>query len=120
MTIPLANHKDASSLETRSRPASQPIWHKPTSRGDHWSKLAICTGEDPNTFFPSNGDSGTRAREICACCPVRRNCAEYAAEADEFGIWGGLDQEQRRARVLELATNCANKSPVFSPEKGQA
>lgn len=85
-----------------------------------WSKLAICAGESPDIFFPSNGNPATRARQICACCPVRRDCAEYATEADEFGIWGGLDQEQRRARALELATNCANKSPVFSPEKEQA
>jgi hypothetical protein len=51
---------------------------------------------------------------------VRRDCAEYATEADEFGIWGGLDQEQRRAHALELATNCANERPLFSPEKEEA
>ena len=85
-----------------------------------WSKLAICAGENPDTFFPSNGDPGTRARHICAHCPVRRDCAQYATEADEFGIWGGLDQEQRRALALELATNCANKRPVFSQEKEEA
>jgi hypothetical protein len=67
-----------------------------------WSKLAICAGENPDTFFPSNGDPGTRARHICAHCPVRRDCAQYATEADEFGIWGGLDQEQRRALAVEL------------------
>ena len=85
-----------------------------------WSKLAICAGENPDTFFPSNGDPGTRARQICAHCPVSQDCAEYAAAADEFGIWGGLDQEQRRVLALELATNCANKNPVFSPEKEKA
>jgi hypothetical protein len=85
-----------------------------------WSKLDICAGENPGTFFPSNGDPGTRARQICARCPVRRDCAEYATAADEFGIWGGLDQEQRRALALELATNCAITNPVFSPEKEKA
>jgi WhiB family transcriptional regulator, redox-sensing transcriptional regulator len=85
-----------------------------------WSKLAICAGENPDTFFPSKGDPGTRARQICARCPVRRDCAEYATKADESGIWGGLDQEQRRALALELAMNCANKNPVFSPEKETA
>jgi WhiB family redox-sensing transcriptional regulator len=85
-----------------------------------WSKLAICAGENPDTFFPSNGDPGTRARQICGHCPVRRDCAEYATGTDEFGIRGGLDQEQRRALARELATNCANKSPVFSPEKETA
>lgn len=74
----------------------------------------------PGQCAPLNLAVNTGARQICACCPVRRDCAKYATEADEFGIWGGQDQEQRRARALELATNCANKNPVFSPEKEQA
>lgn len=53
----------------------------------------------------------------CAHCPVRQDCLEYATEADEFGIWGGLDHEQRRALRLELATNCVNEEPVFFPEE---
>ena len=28
--------------------------------------------------------------------PVRGDCLNYATEADEFGIWGGLDQQERR------------------------
>lgn len=66
-----------------------------------WSKFAICAGEDPDTFFPAHGDTGVRARQICANCPVSEDCREYAIEADEFGIWGGMDQEERRA-ILAL------------------
>lgn len=66
-----------------------------------WSKLAICSGEDPESFFPAHGDAGVRARQICANCPVRDDCREYAIQADEFGTWGGMDQEERRA-VLAL------------------
>jgi WhiB family transcriptional regulator, redox-sensing transcriptional regulator len=62
-----------------------------------WSDRAICRGEDPNTFFPAHGDPGTRARQVCVNCPVQIDCLEYATAADESGIWGGLDQEQRRA-----------------------
>jgi WhiB family redox-sensing transcriptional regulator len=71
-----------------------------------WSELASCAGEDPTLFFPVYGDPGTRARQVCASCPVRIDCLEYAIDADEFGIWGGLDQEQRRSllrRRLESA-----------------
>ena len=32
----------------------------------------------------------------CAACAVRGKCLNYATAADEFGIWGGLDQQERR------------------------
>ena len=37
-----------------------------------------------------------RARKVCANCPVQMDCLEYAIAADEWGIWGGLDRDQRR------------------------
>jgi WhiB family transcriptional regulator, redox-sensing transcriptional regulator len=61
-----------------------------------WSQRAICAGEDPEIFFPTCGDPGAAARKVCANCPVRLDCLEYAIDADEVGIWGGLDQEERR------------------------
>ena len=61
-----------------------------------WQGRGLCVGEDPDVFFPSHGDPGTRARQICAACAVRDNCLGYAIGADEFGIWGGLDQDERR------------------------
>jgi WhiB family redox-sensing transcriptional regulator len=66
-----------------------------------WSQHAICVGEDPEIFFPSYGDPSAAARRVCANCPVRIDCLEYAVDADEFGIWGGLDQEQRRSLRCE-------------------
>jgi WhiB family redox-sensing transcriptional regulator len=62
-----------------------------------WLQRAICAGEDPSIFFPAHGDPGTRARRVCANCPVEMDCREYAIDADEWGIWGGLDRDQRRA-----------------------
>jgi WhiB family transcriptional regulator, redox-sensing transcriptional regulator len=82
-----------------------------------WPQRAICNGEDPERFFPSHGDPGTKARGICAHCPVQQGCLEYATEADEFGIWGGLDREQRRALRRELAMNCADEEPLFFSEE---
>ena len=66
-----------------------------------WTEQAICVGEEPTLFFPSYGDPGTRAKQVCANCPVRLDCLEYAIDADEFGIWGGLDQEERRHLLRE-------------------
>ncbi len=61
-----------------------------------WPSGGLCVGEDPEGFFPSRGDPGTGARQVCASCPVRTECLSYATTADEFGIWGGLDQQERR------------------------
>ena len=61
-----------------------------------WQGRGLCVSEDPDVFFPSHGDPGTQARQICAACAVRGECLGYAIAADEFGIWGGLDQDERR------------------------
>jgi WhiB family redox-sensing transcriptional regulator len=63
---------------------------------DEWHGRGLCVGDDPDLFFPSHGDPGTQARQICAACAVRDDCLGYAIDADEFGIWGGLDQGERR------------------------
>ena len=61
-----------------------------------WHGRGLCVGEDPDVFFPSHGAPGTKARKICTVCAVREQCLDYAVAADEFGIWGGLDQQERR------------------------
>jgi WhiB family redox-sensing transcriptional regulator len=61
-----------------------------------WHGRGLCIGDDPDVFFPSHGDPGTQARQICAACAVRDDCLKFAIDAGEFGIWGGLDQDERR------------------------
>lgn len=71
-----------------------------------WADQAACRGTDPDVFFPERGDRGQRpaaeARRLCASCPVRVECLDYAIQAKErWGIWGGLTAtELRRARKL--------------------
>ena len=37
------------------------------------------------------------AKAICATCPVRGLCLEYAlAVREPYGIWGGLNEYERR------------------------
>jgi WhiB family transcriptional regulator, redox-sensing transcriptional regulator len=63
-----------------------------------WTARASCTETDPEVFFPPHGDPATQARQICAQCPVRDDCLAYALDADErYGIWGGLDPDERRS-----------------------
>ena len=67
-----------------------------------WREDAVCFGEDLDTFFPV-GDSGpalwqiARAQSICAGCPVREQCLDYAlSTGQDHGIWGGLTAQERR------------------------
>jgi len=39
-------------------------------------------------------------KQICALCPVRDLCLEYALEAkEEYGIWGGLTTRERQELI---------------------
>ncbi len=52
---------------------------------------------DPDLFFPAQGESLAQAKAICAGCPVRQPCLEFALEQREvFGVWGGLSERERR------------------------
>jgi WhiB family transcriptional regulator, redox-sensing transcriptional regulator len=62
-----------------------------------WPQRTACRIEDPGIFFPAHGAPGIEARRVCDRCPVRIDCLEHATTKDEWGIWGGLDRDQRRA-----------------------
>jgi WhiB family transcriptional regulator, redox-sensing transcriptional regulator len=70
------------------------------------TRAGVCRDADPDLFFPisSVGRSVSQiaqAKAICACCPVRRECQDFAtANAPLYGIWGGttLDERQQARR----------------------
>ena len=75
-----------------------------------WQHRAACRGEVASLFFPDaleetrddRLDREARAKAICATCPVRAECLEYALRAHEnHGVWGGLNEYERRALVRE-------------------
>ncbi len=67
-----------------------------------WREAAACRRADPELFFPiGSGRQAAaeiqRAKAVCAACLVRRRCLGYAlATGQEFGIWGGRDENERR------------------------
>lgn len=68
-----------------------------TEEGNDWMLQARCLDADPEAFFPEKGGSTREAKRICAACPVRDDCLDYALANDErFGIWGGLSERERR------------------------
>jgi WhiB family redox-sensing transcriptional regulator len=68
-----------------------------------------CVGEDPDLWFPDRGEKRDpsrirHAKEVCGTCPVRRDCAAYAQACSDagdplVGIWGGLNERERRVRT---------------------
>ncbi|HET6875475.1 MAG TPA: WhiB family transcriptional regulator [Acidimicrobiales bacterium] len=71
-----------------------------------WQEKAACRGPHTGLFFPPShferkDDKEAResqAKSICATCPVRKPCLAYALRIREpHGIWGGLNEVERRA-----------------------
>jgi WhiB family redox-sensing transcriptional regulator len=85
-------------METTTRP-ERSILACVEPPGPQWRAEAACHGIDPDVFFPERGDvAGMRAaKAICAGCPVRAACLDYALENHEReGVWSGTAAKERR------------------------
>jgi WhiB family redox-sensing transcriptional regulator len=59
----------------------------------------LCKDFDPETWFPlsPNSPDNERAKAVCALCPLQDPCLRWALRNGiQFGIWGGLDEDERR------------------------
>ena len=62
-----------------------------------WMGDGNCRSESPSLFFPSDGVGVEVARRICASCPVKSPCLEYALRNGiDHGVWGGASERERR------------------------
>ena len=62
-----------------------------------WMEEGKCRTMPPETFFPNNGVGVEVAKRVCANCPVREACLEYALFHNiEHGVWGGESERARR------------------------
>ena len=65
-----------------------------------WMADGKCRELPPETFFPTDGVGVEIARRVCANCPVKEPCLEYALlHRIEHGVWGGHSERSRR-RIL--------------------
>jgi WhiB family transcriptional regulator, redox-sensing transcriptional regulator len=72
-----------------------------------WMEQGLCRDRTPATFFPSDGVGVDVARKICAGCPVKDGCLEYALENRiDHGVWGGCSERERR-RILKRRRQAA-------------
>lgn len=81
---------------------------------------AACVGEDPEKWFhddfsgtAANADT-EEAKRICRGCPIREQCLTWALAHDiRFGVWGGLDTDERNNRTGQCRT-CPTPIPPRS------
>ena len=72
-------------------------------REQDWKEQAACKGMDRSIFFPALGynQHSKVAIKICKTCPVKQRCTEFAINNKiAFGIWGGLNPNQRQQLKL--------------------
>ena len=82
----------------------------PEWRSVEWWEHAACRGADATVFFApayfeTRGEKLRReafAKALCLRCPVRDECLDEALRRhDPHGVWGGLNETERRALVRE-------------------
>ena len=69
---------------------------------DHaWASKARCRGTDPDALFV-RGAKQREAAVICRRCPVITECGAKALDnREEFGVWGGMTERQRKALLKQ-------------------
>jgi hypothetical protein len=76
-----------------------------TAHAMTWLAEAACRETDPEMFFPTAESGPARttqtaaAKRVCAGCPVRARCLAWATDDLAYGVAGGLDATERRART---------------------
>jgi WhiB family redox-sensing transcriptional regulator len=77
-----------------------------------WMEQGLCRDKPPSTFFPSDGVGVDFARRICAGCPAKGDCLEYALENRiDHGVWGGCSERERR-RILKRRRQTLVAAPL--------
>ena len=70
-----------------------------------WQQRGLCRETDSSVFFPPTHFEHkperelreAKAKAICARCPVRVECLEWALSTREpFGVWGGYSESERK------------------------
>ena len=73
-----------------------------------WRLDAAC--RDLDIFFPETEEAVAAAKAVCAACPVREACLEFALiTRQDDGVWGGLEENERR-RVRRRRQEAARKA----------
>lgn len=99
-------------LETSSEVSLRDLYNLPSLKetGDQsWREKARCKGLSVDLFFPKKKDIKTNhllvanSRLVCAGCPVRKECLQFAVDnVITHGMYGGVMPRDRRTGHLEF------------------
>lgn len=77
---------------------------------DDWRDRAACRDTDPELFFPISeigpgARQAARAKAVCAGCPVRQRCLDFALDNGlDHGVFGGTTERERRELIRRSHT----------------
>ena len=73
-------------------------------------------------FFPETGGSVREAKRVCAGCPVRGDCLEYALDRGDiaYGVLGGLTPRERRELLRHQTTTATATAAQTEPIRSAA
>ena len=99
----------------------QPLSQVPADATWEWQERGACRETDTTLFFHPQNERGLSrlrrdraAKAVCARCPVRVECADYAIRAREpYGVWGGLTEEDRERIYVRIAIS------VYPRQRGE-
>jgi WhiB family redox-sensing transcriptional regulator len=104
VTVSTARRRHGTRLRSRPQPRGQEL------AALEWQQLGACHQADQSVFFGPDTRGEPRedrrrrlvaAKRVCALCPVREICRNYALEnREEYGVWGGLSEAERRELII--------------------
>ena len=84
-----------------------------------WMREGNCRRVAPETMFPSDSTGVTIACQVCAHCPVKQECLEFALKINRLarGVWGATSERERRRLIRQRHTPnpTAPRCPVGAP-----
>lgn len=81
-------HSNATSAPTIANGALLPSAADPSPG---WQDHAACAAADPSLFDGQTAGDMAAAEAICAGCPVRTGCLQFALDGHiAYGVWGGV------------------------------
>lgn len=70
-------------------------------------------GNALGVFYPEPGQLTLRFRLVCDVCRVRCECLEWSILSEDWGGWGGTDEDQRREMRAAIADGFTSLADIL-------